>query len=481
MTDLLAPALDIPFDEQTEQAVLGSILINPQSFALVSDIVKADDFFLIKHQWLFDAMTRLHASGEPIERITLRNDLTGHDQFNDVGGDIYISELMNAVPSGYYAEAYARATAAKGQARRLIHAAHQIQDLARDETLSIEQRQSDAESAILMTRNRIHSDSMKDAKSLAHEMLNLLNYEQPPTIPLPFTRWNQQLGGLPRGNQSVIAAPSGLGKSFSAINAGIEIANMKLGGRKPRVLIFSVEMITELEFNPRVLSILSGIPEYMVKSAGKYIKHDEKLLNRFTTAIGDFSTLNFWVDDATSITPAYVRSKMMQTQPDLVIVDYLQLMDADQDYRSEHLKYSAIIKSLKEHAKNSHPDPLQKAHIMLISQLSRDGIKTARKKQESGQVKNIGDIAATMEDLKESGDIENHSSSVSILCQDSKMEEKNLIGICTRKNRFGDKWFNGQWKEFPPMLERHPETGKMKDAGKLRIGGQSANTNQFEF
>lgn len=459
-----------PFDEEMERSVLGSILVSPSIHPAITAILNTDDFFLLRHQYIFDAMKRISLRNEIIERKTLAKELQDRNQFEVVGGHIYISDLMSSVSSIAYAEQYAEHISRMAVRQRGLVAADKIKALYLDMDMSTEEALSNAEACVHGVRESWQSETAKTGSAITDALFDLLEAESPPVVPIPFARLQEMVGGFRRGNLSILAAPSGLGKTFTALNIGAGVCKMKKTNNKPfRVLIFSLEMITETELLPRWIAMESGVPEWKILSAKKYIMNDDAVRKQYTDGVAKIAEYkdNLIIDDRSTITPAYVRSQVMRHKPDLVIIDYLTLMDDDQFHgNSAHAKFGTIIKSLKEVAKDSASEPQDKAAFLVLSQLNRTAIRDTRQNKAP---QNIGDIAPSLEALKESGDIENHAALVLMLAQDDDMEASNLIGVCVRKNRFGLKWFNGKWKEYPPLLHRHPETGLMKCAGAAKM------------
>jgi replicative DNA helicase len=454
---LPANVFDAPYDEQLEKSVLGGILIRPELMRVID--LEPGDFFMIRHQYFYEAFKELHSTGTIIDRATVRRKMQDYQTFDLAGGDLYISELMNATPSVLYVTQYAEFVKRDAVRRRLLQATDEMREAARDKELSVEEVIASAQAQLTHVRSGMGESTLKKTGQLVDEMFALLNVKDAGVIPTGFRRLDDNLGGgVRRGNVSVFAAPSGAGKTWAAMNMAVNVARIKrTDRRKMRVLYFTIEMTSQAEFNPRLLSILShvddkpAIPAYKINAAGKYIANTS-LAKRYGEVIAEFAELDFMIDEKSSVTPSYVRDKVLLHRPDLVVIDYLTLMRDDERHYSNHAEYSAIIRTLKEIAKESGTGPNDKAAFVVLSQLNRESIKSARERGEPPY----------KEALKESGDIENHAAAIVMLWQDDDMEDENILAFGVRKNRFGPE-YAGEYRKRPPAVHRDPQTGKMLD------------------
>jgi replicative DNA helicase len=140
-TEMIAP----PRSEEAEAAVLGALIVGPDQFSAVARILKAQDFFLVRHALIWQAMERLHERGEPLDTLTLSAELK--DKLTDIGGPAYLTELVNQTPTSVYAEVYARLVERAALRRRLLAAGDEIKRLALDEAQDIKQVAEQADAA----------------------------------------------------------------------------------------------------------------------------------------------------------------------------------------------------------------------------------------------------------------------------------------------------------------------------------------------
>jgi replicative DNA helicase len=448
---------DMLYSEDLEKAVLGGLFINPQQMTVIGKL-SSSDFWLLRHAYIYDAMLRVHNSGKTINRLSVTAALKDFDLLEKVGGHLYISELINATPSALHTDQYAELVHRDGMRRRLLQMSDEIKELAADKTKAVEDVLATAQEHISNVRDDMYDPTAATSRQMVDEAFALLKEMSVGVIPTGMPRLDENLGGgIPQGNLSIIAGPSGLGKTWFAINVMVNVARKAwVGGRKMKVLFFTQEMTRLTEFNPRVLSVLSHDPGRQalavneLRAAGKYIQNTPKA-ERFIQVVEELSGLDIVVDEKTTVTPAYVRDQIAKHRPDLVIVDYLQLMDGDKQYRSAHEKYGKISKALRIHAKQSG------AAIVALCQLSREGIRSARDRQRPPY----------KEALKESGDIENESAVIAMLWQDDAMEDDEIISVAIRKNRYG-KEYGGEFKTRPPCYKKHPETGRLVEIAVTR-------------
>lgn len=434
---------DAPFDEEMERAFLGSILINPQMMVRVN--LAANDFFLLRNQYVWEAILSIHKRDEPIERKTLRRELQDMGYYDVIGGDLYISELVNSTPSAMYAEHYAQLIRLDAIRRRALSASDEIRGLAVDRSLSVEEIVASVQEQAGILSNSLHDESMKTTKQLADEMFEALNREKIGVIATGIPRLNENMGGgMRRGNISVFGAETGTGKTWLAVNTMISVASQKrTDGRKQKIMFFSMEMTTDAEFNPRVLSVMSGLTVDECTAPGS-IK-DAARRKRYIDTLGKFSEFDLLVDERSQMTPSYVKNKVLQHKPDLVIIDYLQMMDGDGFYNgNRHREMADVIAKLKTIAKTSAESDDDKCAMMVLAQLNNEGVRASRQNNEP----------PTPQDIKESGDISMYCGHIVMLWQPQALADEGMIACIVRKNRFSPDEYNGKWRAAPVLYRK---------------------------
>lgn len=413
---------DSPYDDEIERIVLGSVLISPDIFLTLSAFLRADDFFVVRHRYIWAAMQRLTDRAEIIERQTLRRELEAYNQFLDIGGELYLSDLINSAPSALYAEHYARLIERDATRRRLLEASDKIRQIARDKQKSVEEALSESESEIFAISERRSQRDIISIRQAAEDYFNTLdailnNNGRPQGLPSGFKKLDALLGGLQRSDLLVFAGRPGMGKtSFMlslALNAAIQF--------DARILVFSLEMGVE-QLVQRLISMETGITMQNLRT-GQIQPHEQR---RLVEALGRLGMQNIFIDDSPSLTPIQMRTKCQRVKYeyglDLVILDYLQLMHAPGYEGNRVQEISYISRQLKELAREIN------VPLMSAAQLSRAVEQRADKRPQ-------------LSDLRESGSIEQDADIVMFLYRDivynEATENPNQADVIVAKHRNG--------------------------------------------
>jgi replicative DNA helicase len=413
-----------PHSIEAEEAVLGSLLIDPEAITRVASFLAAEHFYLVKHQWVYEAMLRLHERREPIDLLTVSTELANHNKLEEVGGEPFIAQLTNAVPTALNVEAYARAVESLALRRRMINAASEIARLSYDQSLPIEQVIEQSEAAVFSVsegRNDGHMVPIRKAVSAFFERLEYLHEhrDEPLGIPTGYHDLDKLTGGLQKGDLIVVAARPGVGKTSLMLNIGYHAAFKY----RQRVAIFSLEMSNE-QLVQRFIASETGIDSQRLRTAD--LKDEEWGI--VTRVMMRMSDLLIFLDDTPSLSPLELRVKARRIYQeyglDLIIVDYLQLMTGENGGRSENRvqEISYISRSLKAIAREL------KVPLIAGSQLSR-------------LVEQRSDKRPVLSDLRESGSIEQDADIVMFIYRDElynqDTEFKNVAEINVAKNRNG--------------------------------------------
>ena len=357
----------LPQNIEAESGVLGSIIIDPEAIVQVSDFLHADDFYRDAHRTIYEVILQLYEEHEPADFITICDELERRSQLEEVGGASYITSLINQVPTSGNVEYYGRIVERASILRRLIHAAGQIAAIAYES--------SDAEAALERAEQLIFAISQRHARSdfshlreiLAEYMskLDQLHEHRGSIVGVPtgFTDLDRLTSGLQKSDLVVLAARPGLGKTSLALS----VAHNTAVKFQRSVAIFSLEMSKE-QLAQRLLSMDAHIDQYRLRTG--WIEQDE--WDRIVVAQGKLEEANIWIDDTASISTIELRSKARRLHAahgiDLIIVDYLQLMQATiGGKRNENrvLEISEISRSLKALARELN------LPVLALAQLSR--------------------------------------------------------------------------------------------------------------
>jgi replicative DNA helicase len=421
----MADALIVPpHSTETEEAVLGSLLIDPEAILRVAGFLAPEHFYVVKHQWLYEAMQRLQERREPIDLLTVSQELNSTGRLDEIGGEAYIAQLTNAVPTALNVEAYAKSVESLALRRRMITAAGDIARLAYDQTLPIDQVIEKSEATVFgVTENRGegHMVPIRKAVSDFYERIEYLHEhkDEPLGIPTGYGDLDKLTGGLQKGDLLIIAARPGVGKTSLMLNVAYHAAHR----HRQRVAIFSLEMGNE-QLVQRFVAGETGIDSQRLRVAD--LRDDEwGALNRVSMQMSD---THIFLDDTPSLSPLDLRVKARRIYQeyglDLIIVDYLQLMVGESGGRNDNRvqEISYISRSLKGIAREL------KVPLIAGSQLSR-------------LVEQRSDKRPMLSDLRESGSIEQDSDIVMFIYRDElynpDTEFKNIAEISVAKNRNG--------------------------------------------
>ena len=347
--------------------MLGSIIIDPEAIVQVSDFLRADDFYRDAHRTIYEVILQLFEEREPADFITICDELERRNQLEDVGGASYITSLINQVPTSGNVEYYGRIVERSSILRRLIHAAGQIAAVAYES--------NDAEAALEKAEQLIFAISQRHARSdFSHlreiladymEKLDQLHERRGSIVGVPtgFTDLDRLTGGLQKSDLIVLAARPGLGKTSLALS----LAHNAAVKYQRSVAVFSLEMSKE-QLAQRLLSMDASIDQQRLRTG--WIEDDE--WERIVIARDKLEETNIWIDDTASIATTELRSKARRLQAeygiDLIIVDYLQLMQATIGGRRNEnrvMEISEISRSLKALARELN------LPVLALAQLSR--------------------------------------------------------------------------------------------------------------
>lgn len=414
----------VPMSEDAERAVIGSVLIAPETFDDIAPWLAPDDFFIVRHRYVWDALSRLAKRGETIDAITITHELKAMGRLQDVGGDSYLTELMLSTSTSMHGEAYGRLVYRAALRRRLIECGDKLRELALNQEDAIEDVMADAEREF----TRVSDTSLEDGSPTFTDMVGqfvdsvldrIEHPEKPVGIPSGWRDLDDLLGGWHKGDLIVLAGRPGMGKTGAMLTAALNAA--KLGAR---VGVASQEMTYE-QVIARFCAIETGID--LPKLNRGRLNQDEA--RRFLKAAGTIANLPIHVIDASALTPARLRMQALRWMRrgglDLLMVDYLQIMSSEKgmfkgDRRAAEVGYFA--RSLKALAKELH------IPVLVAAQLSR-------------AVEQRDDKRPVLSDLRESGEIEQEADIVAFLYRDVVYNEAtefpNRADVIVAKHRNG--------------------------------------------
>lgn len=382
-TDVKLP----PHDLDAEEAVLGSLLIDPEAIFKVVSVLKAEDFYREKNRWTYDSCMSLYERKEAINQITVAHDLARQGKLEAVGGAAYMSHLVTQVPTSVHIEYYANIVGRLSMMRRLIAASTQISAIGYEAPPDVDEALDRAEGTLFRLRYGRTSrdfahirevlDRYFEESSLAPGREGFL-----PHVPTGFGDLDKILGGMQRSDMIVLAARPSLGKTSLALNIAHDAATKN----SARVALFSLEM-SKMELAYRFLAGESGIDTQRIRLD----QLSERQRGDIMDAIGRLSEAPIYIDDSPFLRDSDMRSKARRLHSekgiDLIIVDYLQLMRSSRRTDNRVQEMSDISHSVKELARELD------VPVIAVSQLSR-------------AVESRHPHTPMLSDLRESGSIE---------------------------------------------------------------------------
>lgn len=412
-----------PHDIEAEQAILGCMLIDQDATSDTIEVLKPEDFYRDDHKYIYEAMLNLYTKGEPIDIITVKDELTSMQKFEAVGGIEYLATLPDRAPLVANSDKYIKIVEEKSILRKLIKTATEIEGLGYAQNEEVDNVIDQAEKKIfdiMQNKNQKGYTPIKDVlvETFA-ELEKLYNQKQPVTgIATGFTDLDNRTAGLHNSDLILIAARPAMGKSAFALN----IATNAAINEKVPVAIFNLEM-SKTQLVNRMLCSEAMVDSNKVRTG----KIDEEDWIKLATALGPLSEAPIYIDDTPGISISEIRAKCRKLKLEknigLVVIDYLQLIQGSgKKNSSREQEISEISRSLKIIAKELD------VPVIALSQLSRE----SEKRQ---------DHKPMLSDLRESGAIEQDADLVMFIYRDDyynqDSEKKNIAEIILAKHRAG--------------------------------------------
>jgi replicative DNA helicase len=423
MPEAVAVDRPLPHNLEAERSVLGAILIHNDAFNSAAEVLKPRDFFRDAHRRIFEKMVQLSERGNAIDFVTLKEELSRSGELDEVGGPAYIAALVDGLPHATNIEYYARIVREKSTLRNLIYSANKILANAYEAEQEPNQILDEAEQSIFaIAEDRVRAGFVS-MRALAHASFETIEraHERKQLItgvPSGFADLDELTAGFQPGDLVIIAARPSVGKTALALNVAQHVGTKT--GRT--VGIFSLEMSKEQLFL-RMLTSEARIDSHRLRT-GFLVESD---WGRLSHALGTLSEAKIYIDDTPNIGVLEMRAKSRRLAAehglDMLVIDYIQLMQGRGRFENRTLEVASISRSLKGLAKElSVP-------VIVISQLSR--APEAR-----------SDHRPLLSDLRESGALEQDADVVVMLFRpdqypDVKPEDENIAELNVAKQRNG--------------------------------------------
>jgi len=396
-----------PQDLHAEQSVLGGMLLSKDAIADCVEVLRSADFYRPAHEAIFDAVLGLYGRGEPADAITVSDELSKRGDLQRVGGQAYLHQLIQSVPTAANAGYYGQIVAERAVLRRLVEAGTRIVQLgyaqgggdvedivnaAQAEVYAVADKRGGEDYHVLGDILEAAVDEIEHASGSSGEMTG---------VPTGFTDFDALTNGLHPGQMIVVAARPAVGKSTWAL----DIARSAAIKHKQATVVFSLEM-SRTEITMRLLSAEAGI---QLQHMRKGTMRDEDW-TRLARTMGEVSDAPLFIDDSPNMSLMEIRAKCRRLKQRnnlrLVIIDYLQLMSSGKRVESRQQEVSEFSRALKLLAKELE------VPVIALSQLNRGPEQRTDKKPQ-------------MSDLRESGSIEQDADMVILLHRESLYERES--------------------------------------------------------
>lgn len=412
-----------PQSIDSEKAVLGSIMLRKDAMNEIEDVINPDSFYAQKHKMIFQAMLDLSTKNEPIDMLSLSTKLGEQKLLDSIGGNQYLAEVVNLVPSSTNVKHYAEIIQKKYVLRSLIEAADFVSELAFEESDDhmddiLDMAEKKIFSVVSSPKNQ-KITSMKEALPEAFERLSKLseNKGELRGIPTGFRDLDLLLSGLQKSDLIILAARPSMGKTTLAL----DIARLSATVHNKAVAIFSLEMSSQ-QLVDRMLSAESKVNAWKLRTGQLSTDKDFSLLR---DSLDKLSKAPIYIDDqaGNSIVRMKAISRRLKAEKglDLIVVDYLQLMSTSKNYDNMVNQVTEISRSLKSLAKELD------VPVLALSQLSR------AVESRGGRPR--------LSDLRDSGSIEQDADVVMFIHREDKgkdqSEKTNIAEILVEKHRNG--------------------------------------------
>ena len=396
----------LPHNLEAERSVLGAILLHNDAFNLAAEVIDSHDFFRDAHRRIFDKMVKLAERGDAIDLVTLKEELGRSGDLEEVGGPAYITALVDGVPRSMNIEHYARIIKEKATLRSLIFSANKILATAYEAEEEADAILDQAEHAIFAIADDNVRDGFVSLRDLARGSLETIEKlharkELVTGVPSGFADLDAMTSGFQSSDLIIVAGRPSMGKTSLVLNVAQHV------GTKTDLTVgmFSLEMSKEQLFL-RMLTAEARIDAHRLR--GGFL--GERDWGRLSQAIGTLSETKIFVDDTPSIGVLEMRAKCRRLAAEhglnLVIVDYIQLMQGRGRFENRTLELASISRSLKGLAKElSVP-------IVVLSQLSRAPESRA-------------DHRPQLSDLRESGALEQDADVVIFIYREDQYVDRS--------------------------------------------------------
>ena len=383
-----------PHDVEAEEAVIAALLVDPEAISRVSPVLKAPDFFREKNAWIYEAASELWERDESINQITIGHELDRRERLEEIGGQSYLGDIIRQLPTSVGVEFYAQIVKRDSTYRGLINAATGILQLAYEAPADIESVFSRSEEFIQRLRG---GENFRDFVHIGQILQAYLDEDaeaaerrELAAVNAGFSDLDHLLGGLKREDLIIVGARPSVGKSSFALG----IARNAAINQGANVAFFSLEMSAE-QLAVRLLAGESGVDSTRLRLGGQTELEERRIIR----ATGELAGANIWFDDSPVLSVAELRSKVRRLASshgvDLVVVDYLQLMQSDASWtgrenRVQEISY--ISRTLKGLARELNVPVIALAQLSRAIETRHPRIPMLSDLRDSGSIEQDADV-----------------------------------------------------------------------------------------
>ncbi len=422
-----------PQNLEAEQSLLGALMIDKDAIIKIADIITSDDFYQTAHGIIYDTILELFEKKEAIDILSLTSQLDERHQLDLIGGRSYLANLTNIVPSAAHIESYAKIIQKKATLRRLINAASSILELGYQEEKEVNEVLDKSEQSIFAVSQKFLKQKfthIKDVLTGAFERIDELHRERGKLRGLPtgFTDLDNLLGGFQKSDLIILAARPSVGKTAFAL----DIARNAAVRYKKSIGLFSLEMSKE-QLVDRLISGEAGVNMWNMRTGRLSEANDD--FPRIGHAMSELSESNIFIDDFANTNVMELRTKARRLQMehglDMIIIDYLQLMEGSgsrQSSESRVQEIAEISRALKGLARELNVPVLALSQLSRAVELNKPAIPKLSHLRESGSIEQDADVVMFI--YRKSADRNYDANSLT-------EEEKHLAEIFVAKHRNG--------------------------------------------
>lgn len=421
-----------PQNLEAEQAVLGSLLIDKDAIIKIGDSLQAHDFYKDTHRYIFEAMVELYTKRQPIDLLSLSNRLEEMNRLEIVGGRSYLATLANIVPTSSHVVYYSNIVQKKSTLRRLIDSASEIAQLGYKEDEDVEAILDKSEQSLFNVSQKFLKQNFVPIRNLlteAFDRMDELHRESGKLRGLPsgFVDLDNLLAGFQKSDLIILAARPSVGKTSLAM----DFARMVAIKNKASVGIFSLEMSKE-QLVDRLLCAEAKVNLWKLRTGRLSDQGEQDDFASIGHAMGKLSEAKIYIDDSATANVMEIRTKARRLQAeqslDMIVVDYLQLMEGRSTTDNRVQEIAEITRGLKAIARELNIPVIALSQLSRAVELSKPAIPKLAHLRESGSIEQDADVVMF---------IYRKASDRNYRKEELKPEEINLAELHIAKHRNG--------------------------------------------